>query len=72
MRVLLDTRALIWALEGGSNLSATARAVVVDTDNDVLVSAASAWEISIKKALGLLVISEKIDGARTYRIEAAA
>jgi hypothetical protein len=27
---------------------------------------------SIKKALGIAVISEKIDGARTYRIEAAA
>ena len=63
MRVLLDTHALIWALEGGGSLSAAARAVVVDTDNDVLVSAASAWEISIKRALGKLDVPDNLTSA---------
>lgn len=54
MRILLDTHALIWALEGGDRLSPTARELIEDAANQVLVSAASAWEITIKRALGRL------------------
>lgn len=54
MRVLLDTHALLWALEGGESLSEKARDTILDLSNEVLVSAASAWEISIKRALGKL------------------
>ena len=54
MGVLLDTHALLWALEGGDSLSAKARDTVLDLSNEILVSAASAWEISIKRALGKL------------------
>ena len=54
MRLLLDTHALIWALEGGARLSEMARASIEDGENDILVSAVSAWEIEIKKALGRL------------------
>ncbi len=52
--LLLDTRALLWALAGSARLSAAARAAIIDPDNDVLVSAASGWEIAIKKRLGRL------------------
>jgi PIN domain nuclease of toxin-antitoxin system len=52
--LLLDTHALIWALEDNPRLSPEARAAVEDTGNTVLASAVSAWEISIKKALGRL------------------
>jgi PIN domain nuclease of toxin-antitoxin system len=54
MRVMLDTRALIWALEGGGRLSKTARRVIENAKNEILVSAVSAWEIAIKKAIGRL------------------
>ena len=54
MRVLLDTHALIWALEGGEQLSPEAGAVITNGANEILVSAASAWEIAIKRALGKL------------------
>lgn len=54
MRLLLDTHALIWALEGNRNLSVRARNAVADLQNEVLVSAVSAWEIAIKKTLGRL------------------
>jgi PIN domain nuclease of toxin-antitoxin system len=54
VRVLLDTHALIWALEGSDKLSPAATAVLEDGENEVLVSAASAWEIAIKRALGKL------------------
>lgn len=54
MRALLDTHALIWALEGGERLSAPARELIEDPSNEILVSAVSAWEIAIKRALGRL------------------
>jgi PIN domain nuclease of toxin-antitoxin system len=54
VRVLLDTHALLWSLEGGDSFSAKARDTILDLSNEILVSAASAWEISIKRALGKL------------------
>ena len=54
MRVLLDTHALVWALSGDERLSVSARDVVTDPTNDVLVSVVSAWEMAVKRALGKL------------------
>lgn len=54
MKVLLDTHALIWALEDSENLSGSAREVIEDLDNQILVSATSAIEIAIKRSLGKL------------------
>ena len=52
MNVLLDTHVLIWWDEG-SPLSRRGRAAILDADQ-VFVSAASAWEVAIKAALGKL------------------
>lgn len=54
MRLLLDTHALIWWLAGDPSLSADARAAIADPGNEVLVSAASAWEIATKYRIGAL------------------
>lgn len=54
MRVLLDTHALLWWLSDDAALPRTARKIIADTKNTVLVSAASAWEIAIKVRLGKL------------------
>ncbi len=51
--VLLDTHVLLWWLQGGSKLSPTAR-TIMQSRGQVLVSAASAWEISIKYRAGKL------------------
>jgi PIN domain nuclease of toxin-antitoxin system len=51
-RILLDTHALIWWLEGGAKLSPTARSAIANPEGTVLVSAASAWEIAIKQQAG--------------------
>lgn len=48
MRLLLDTHALIWWFAGNRRLSSSARQSMSDRDNDVLISAASAWEITTK------------------------
>lgn len=54
MRVLLDTHAFLWWLDGDKRMSKRARALVANEDTEVLVSAATAWELSIKAASGKL------------------
>jgi len=55
MRYLLDTHALIWWRENNPQLPHRWDAILENSsDNDVLVSLASLWEITIKKALGKL------------------
>ena len=58
MRVLLDTQVWLWMLAAPERLSEPARALVIATDNELLLSAASAWEIAIKYALGKLRLPE--------------
>jgi PIN domain nuclease of toxin-antitoxin system len=54
MNLLLDTHVLLWTLDDSRALSQEARAAITNGKNVVFVSAATAWEISIKKALGKL------------------
>nr|VFK67226.1 MAG: PIN domain nuclease, a component of toxin-antitoxin system (PIN domain) [Candidatus Kentron sp. UNK]VFK72578.1 MAG: PIN domain nuclease, a component of toxin-antitoxin system (PIN domain) [Candidatus Kentron sp. UNK] len=54
MRLLLDTHALLWWLDGDQRLSALARQSISQPDADVIVSAASAWEIATKVRIGKL------------------
>lgn len=54
MRLLLDTHVVLWWLANDPELSPAAREAIAAAGSDVFVSAASAWEISIKKALGKL------------------
>jgi len=51
VRLLLDTHIALWAIVDDPRLSAKARALIVDPANEVVVSAASLWEIAIKYAL---------------------
>ena len=52
MKLLLDTQLLLWAAGQPERLSAAARKLLRDPRNDLLFSAASLWEIAIKKTLG--------------------
>ncbi len=54
MRLLLDTHALLWWLSGDPRLGPAAAALVADPLNEVLVSAASLWEITVKARIGKL------------------
>ena len=60
MALLLDTHALLWWLDGDERLSAAARAAIAEPDRPVLVSAASAWEITTKHRLGKLPGAEAV------------
>lgn len=51
MTLLLDTQALIWALDGDKRLSRTAQTVLENPDNDLFVSIVSGWEMTIKSAI---------------------
>ena len=52
MRLLLDTRMLLWAANEPERLSAATRALVENPNNDVVFSAISIWEIAIKTGRG--------------------
>ena len=60
MRLLLDTHALLWWL-ADEGLVTEARDAIADPANLVAVSAVSAWEISIKKALGKLAAPDDLE-----------
>src|SRR5215510_16596420 len=66
MRLLLDTHALLWWLDGDRRLSLKARRAIADQANVILVSAASAWEITTKARLG------KLPGATDVAADVAA
>lgn len=65
--VLVDTHAVLWWLADAPDLSEPARALIADPESIPLVSAASVWEIAIKRALGKLRAPEDL----TEAIEAA-
>ena len=55
MNLLLDTHVVLWAFADPDRLSPKVRAAIVDPRNVVAVSAATVWEIEIKRQLGKLV-----------------
>jgi PIN domain nuclease of toxin-antitoxin system len=52
MKLLLDTHLLLWAAGHPDRLSAEARSLIDNPQNEVLFSAASLWEVAIKRGLG--------------------
>jgi PIN domain nuclease of toxin-antitoxin system len=52
LKLLLDTHLLLWAASDPERLSAEARGLIEDPENEVLFSAASLWEVAIKSSLG--------------------
>jgi len=60
MNLLLDTHVLIWSLENNVKLSGDARDAIIEGKNMIFVSAVSAWEISIKTAMGKLAAPDNL------------
>ena len=52
MKLLLDTHLLLWAAGEPDRLSAQARSLIESPENELLFSAASLWEVAIKRGLG--------------------
>ena len=57
MKLLLDAHALIWAMDSPGQLTKTVRDALSDRNNDLLLSACTIWEISIKVGLGKLKLT---------------
>lgn len=60
MRFLLDTHTLLWWLFDDPRLSGTVREIVADAGNEIVVSSATAWEISTKHRLGKLPAAKQL------------
>ena len=57
MRLLLDTNVVVWLLLGDRTaVSPAVIALISDPESEPLVSAASVWEIAVKRSLGKLTI----------------
>ncbi|MBM4154337.1 MAG: type II toxin-antitoxin system VapC family toxin [Lentisphaerae bacterium] len=63
MNLLLDTHVVLWWLADAPELGAGARDAIADRANIVHVSAATAWEIVVKRALGKLEIPDRWEQA---------
>lgn len=61
MRLLLDTHVWLWTLLAPERLGTGAQDALSDTDNALLFSAASAWEIAIKYRTGRLRLPDSPD-----------
>ncbi len=58
MKVLLDTHAFLWLITDEDRLSENARQTFLNTENSLFFSAASLWEICIKKSLGKISLKD--------------
>ena len=58
MRYLLDTHTFLWWNMDDAQLSSLARELIANGNNEIFLSAASAWEITIKTARGRLTLPE--------------
>jgi len=57
MRLLLDTHMFLWFLSEESRIPEETREAIESSENSVLVSAASVWEIAVKASIGRLKIA---------------
>jgi PIN domain nuclease of toxin-antitoxin system len=58
MRVLLDTHVFLWWVTNDARLSSRARDLISNGENEIMMSAASGWEIAIKSRLGRIQLPE--------------
>lgn len=69
MRVLIDTHYVLWAAINSKRMDTWARKLLADLDNEILVSAASVYEISLKVRLGKLPEAVEFESDLTANIE---
>ena len=61
MRLLLDTHAFLWWVDGTHPLGRRAKTAIADPTAEVFLSIASAWELAIKVSLGKLRLPKPVD-----------
>ena len=63
MNLLLDTHIFIWWDQRDPTLNASARTAIEDPGHNIFISAASVWEIAIKRRLGKLIFQGSASSA---------
>ena len=61
MRILIDTHLLLWWLNNDDQLSVTARNLIENPSNTILVSAVTTWEIWLKNGIGKLELPDNFE-----------
>lgn len=73
MRLLLDTHVFLWWTQNDPRLRDSHREAIRSSQNAIFVSAASAWEIGIKRNIGKLAFTGSIaDAVRQHHFETLA
>jgi PIN domain nuclease of toxin-antitoxin system len=62
---ILDTHALLWFINDDKNLSLKAKSIIENADNEIALSSAVAWEISIKAKIGTISLYRELDSLIT-------
>ena len=57
MKLLFDTHTFLWFINGDANLSAAARQLIENHENERLLGIASLWELAIKISIGKLELN---------------
>ena len=61
MRLLIDSHAFVWWRAGSATLGRAAHNAIADPANEVLISIAGLWELTIKEASGKLTLSDDLE-----------
>jgi PIN domain nuclease of toxin-antitoxin system len=69
VRVLIDTHYVLWSAIDPTSMEPWARKLLEDLDNEILVSAASVYEISLKVRLGKLPLAAEFESDLVLNIE---
>ncbi len=61
MRLLLDSQVVVWAMAWPERLRPPVREALINSENEIFVSAATFWELRVKQAKGKLVLPEDFE-----------
>jgi PIN domain nuclease of toxin-antitoxin system len=61
VRLLIDSHAFLWWSQPSPQLSLAARGAIADPRNEVLISVAALWELTIKVSSGKLSLAEDLE-----------
>lgn len=68
MKIVLDTHTFLWFIDGNQKLSANARTLIEDMNNERLLSIASVWEMAIKYSIGRLQFAQPFQAFMSHQL----
>ena len=69
MKYLIDTHVLIWFVEGNDRLDEDVRSLIANPVNEIYISQASLWELTIKISIGKLSLSISVSELEFFLID---